>query len=595
MERSPSRLPSLETILWILASIAAFLALLVFIPSFSVFAVAPSPTTTVTVTSRPTLTPIPSSTPIPVPPSPRAQPTVSFPTESPNSKTMIFTADPSKTGWYSSGESSPHLGDRNLHAGSYKGQSFQTIVAFEMTSLAPDSKILYAQVELAGLNRSNLGVGGKWTLQLLATTAASPNADLRTIAAQANIGASLTADQLAEGQINKFVFGTDQVSRIEEALNGSGRLYFRLSSPTSSGDDLFTWDGGDKDVPGSRPTLRLITIPAAFAVITNTPTPENVFTAAANLFKGTEISQRGTPTLLPRQFATATPQVVVTSVPTPANPETATSIAAFATAVAVTTGTYTPTPLNFVTAAPVTIVFTPTPPTPIFVPIDKLPTVPAVNPTPSFTKFQIAHKPLPSGLAGKIMFLSGSRDNPNVFMMDADGKNITLVTSKEVYDIAAARDVFSPNGIVEAFNTADQNNRDILQIYFFDYSFPGPPNQPIYNQITFLKRGIAFAPSWSPESNKLAYTSTESGFHEIYVLDLTTKRTIQLTLSKGWNWNQFPSWSPDGKQIVYASDRGRPNTFTDIWVMNSADGSAAYRMLDWGRDSWAPVWIKWNQ
>jgi Tol biopolymer transport system component len=76
---------------------------------------------------------------------------------------------------------------------------------------------------------------------------------------------------------------------------------------------------------------------------------------------------------------------------------------------------------------------------------------------------------------------------------------------------------------------------------------------------------------------------------------LGTKRTTQLTFTKGWNWNQFPSWSPDGKQIIYASDRARPNTFTDIWVMNSADGSNSYRLLDWGRDSWAPVWIKWNQ
>jgi hypothetical protein len=67
------------------------------------------------------------------------------------------------------------------------------------------------------------------------------------------------------------------------------------------------------------------------------------------------------------------------------------------------------------------------------------------------------------------MFLSGSRDAPTAFMMDPDGKNIVLVTNKEVYDIAAARDIFSPNGIVEAFNSADQNNPDVLQIFLFDY------------------------------------------------------------------------------------------------------------------------------
>jgi hypothetical protein len=593
LDRSFFRFPSLETILWILASIAAFVALLVFIPSFNVLAVSSTPTTTVTLTARPTLTSIPSSTPIPAPPSPRLLPTVLFPTESPNSRTFVLTSDPSRTGWYSSGESSPHLGDRNLHAGSYKGQSFQTIIGFELTALAPGSKILYAQVELVGLNRSNLGTGGKWTLQLLSSTASSPNADLRTVAAQANIGATLAADQLTEGQINKFVFGSDQYSSLEDALNANGRVYFRLSGSGSTDDDLFTWDGGDRDLPSSRPTLRLIVVPTAFVVITNTPTPENVFTAAANLLKSTEIAQRGTPTTFPRRFATATPQIVVTPRPTAANPETATAIAALRTAVAVTTGTYTPTPLNFVTATPGSIPPTATPPTPLFVPIDRLPTVPI--PTPQLTKFELARKPLPTGLQGKILFLSGPRDNPQIFMMDSDGKNIVLVTNREIYAIAAARDAFSPNGIIEAFNTADPNNRDVLQIFLFDYSIPGSPTKPLYNQITFLKRGIAYSPSWSQDSGKIAYTNTESGFHEIYVLDLGTKRTTQLTSAKGWSWNQFPSWSADGKQIVYASDRGRPNTFTDIWVMNSHDGSNAYRLLDWGRDSWAPIWIKWNQ
>jgi WD40 repeat protein len=593
LDRSLFHFPSLETFLWILASIAAFVALLVFIPSFNVLAVSSTPTTTVTLTPRPTLTPIPSSTQIAIPPSPRPLSTVLFPTDSSNSKTLVISADPTKTGWYSSGESSPHLGDRNLHAGSYKGQTFQSIVAFDLSALAPGSKILYAQVELVGLNRTNLGVGGKWTLQLLSSTASTPNADLRAVAAQANIGTALTADQLNEGQVNRFVFSADQNTNLEEALTGDGRVYFRLSSISSGGDDLFTWDAGDRDVPSSRPILRLIAVPTAFAVITNTPTPENVFTAAAILYKGTEIAQRGTPTSFSRRFATATPQIVITPAPTPANPETATSIVALATAVAATTGTYTPTPVNFVTATPGSIPPTPTPPTPMFVPIDKLPTVPI--PTPPLTRFQLAHKPLPQGLQGKIMFLSGSRDNPQVFMMDSSGKNIVLVTNREVYDIAAARDAFSPNGIIESFNGADPNNRDVLQIFLFDYSFPGTPNNPLYNQVTYLKRGIAFSPSWSPDSGKIAYTSTESGFHEIYVLDLGAKRTTQLTSSKGWSWNQFPSWSADGKQIVYASDRARPNTFTDIWVMSSVDGSNAFRLLDWGRDSWGPIWIKWNQ
>lgn len=581
------RFPNLETILWILASIAAFLSLLVFVPSFFNNS---SGTSTAGAdrqpTARPTLTPIAvptatsSRTAIAQPsfnPSPRLTP---FPTPAPNTQVYEFAADPRRSGWFSSGESSMHLGDRNLHAGSFKGQTFQSVFSFEMPSLAPGSKVRYAQVEVTGLNRNNVGANGAWTLQLLSSAAFDPNSDLRSVVAQANIGAALGAELLGEGIANQFIFGADQLPRLEEALNTSGRLYFRLNGP-QSGDNLFTWDAGDRELAASpRPTLKLIAAPAPFAVITNTPTPENVLTAAANLLKITEVARRGTVTPLPRQFATATPLIVVTSVPTPANLETATIISAYATAVALTTGTFTPTPPNFITATP----------QPIFVPIESFSPTPTPNPT--LSRVQQTQRPFPPGLTGRILFLSDSRGAPKIYIMDSNGKNIAQVLDSDLYEVAAIRDAFSPNGTIEAFNAPDPNNQDLLQIFLFDYSIPGSPRIPNYNQITFLRRGIAFAPSWSPDGKKVAYTSTETGKHEIVVMDLDNKRPTQITNTKNWNWNQFPSWSPDGKQIVYVTDQGRPNTFTEIWIMN-ADGTGAYKLLDWGREVWAPIWIKW--
>lgn len=588
MFRFPSRLPNLETILWILASIVAFLALLVFIPSF--FSNSPG-TNTAGVERQPTVRP--SLTPLKTPTATNtlqsvlatAQPQrlTPFPTPLPNTQAFEFASSLGQSGWFATGETDLHVGDRNLHAGAFKGQIFQSLIVFDMASLAPSSKVRYAQVELTGLNRGNIGPGGKWTLQLLMGPAANPGADLRTLAVQADIGAALVSDQLAEGQLNQFIFSADQLSLLDAALNGTGRVYFRLSGPTSS-DNLFTWDGGDRDPTiGPHPTLRLIATPAQYTVITTTPTPQNVLTAAAVLLRGTDIARRGTPTALPRVFATATPQIIVTGVPTPANSETATAVAAYATAVALTTGTFTPTPLNWITATPVPLL------------IAVAPTVtPSPTATPTIAKQLFSRKPIPSGFYNKILFLGGSRTQPSVFVMDPDGKKVLELTNHEIYDIVAARDNFSPDGNIEAFNAPDLGNPDGLQIWIWDHTQPLTPSGPVV-QMTFHQKGISFAPTWSPDQKKIAYTSTEARYQEIYILDFETKKSLRITNTQGeYSWNQFPSWSPDGTQIVYSSDRGHIEAFTEIWVMN-ANGTGQHKLLDWGRDAWAPVWVKWNK
>ena len=60
----------------------------------------------------------------------------------------------------------------------------------------------------------------------------------------------------------------------------------------------------------------------------------------------------------------------------------------------------------------------------------------------------------------------------------------------------------------------------------------------------------------------------------ISVLDLDTKRLQQL--SDGPWFDAFPSWSPDGKFIVFESDRDGD---LEIYVMN-ADGSSPRQLTD---------------
>ncbi|MBI5303637.1 MAG: PD40 domain-containing protein [Chloroflexi bacterium] len=593
MDRLTSRLPFLEIGLWILGIAVAVIIFIAFAPGFvAVFAGSATPTPTplpkATATPRATWTAVPTWTGIPLPPPVTARTPLPVPTPPANAKEFSFNADPKRSGWLTNKETGIHWGDRNLHAGVYREQVFQTLLYFDVSNVVPGSKILYAQVELVGLNRTNLGAPGDWTLRLLpadllANWTQRPSKDFRDASPQADIGSALKPEDLAEDRVNQFIFAPAQLARLEEMATNTGLVAFRLDGPAGASESLFTWDAGDRDPKiGVHPMLRLIVVPDQYIYITQTPTPQNVLTAAAIVATATEFTQRfGTPTPFPRKYATMLPLLPITPVPTPANAETATARVMYATAVAMTTGTLTPTPLHWVTTTPV----------PLVIPAQNLSPTPMPTRTPTPLPIpQSAKRTIPADLYNKIIFQRGPRYAPTIWVMDPDGKNLGLVTDLAVYETVAARDTISPDGIFALFNATDPNRPDTLQILRSDLRLPlAPPTT-----MTALRAGIAFAPAWSPDGTKIAYASTETGRHEIWILDANTRVTKQITFSTDWFWNQFPSWSPDGKQIVFSSDRGHNGAFTEIWVMN-ADGTRARKLGDDVQDAWGPVWIKSKQ
>ncbi len=64
------------------------------------------------------------------------------------------------------------------------------------------------------------------------------------------------------------------------------------------------------------------------------------------------------------------------------------------------------------------------------------------------------------------------------------------------------------------------------------------------------------APSLSPDGRKLAITMYESGSSNIWVYDLA--RGIQTRLTFSSSMDETPSWSPDGKTIIFMSNRSGP-------------------------------------
>jgi Tol biopolymer transport system component len=94
-----------------------------------------------------------------------------------------------------------------------------------------------------------------------------------------------------------------------------------------------------------------------------------------------------------------------------------------------------------------------------------------------------------------------------------------------------------------------------------------------------------FDPSWSPDGTQIAYRSDRGDESKIWVMnaDGTGQRRLTAGLS--------PAWSPDGSSIAYASPGHDPNPpLSGISIMN-ADGSGQHRVpnTDGGEyPSWSP-------
>ena len=67
--------------------------------------------------------------------------------------------------------------------------------------------------------------------------------------------------------------------------------------------------------------------------------------------------------------------------------------------------------------------------------------------------------------------------------------------------------------------------------------------------------GLNITPALSPDGNFLAFASSHEGNSELYRLDTRTKAIQRLTVNPSGDLS--PSWSPNGRELVFVSDRWR--------------------------------------
>jgi TolB protein len=130
----------------------------------------------------------------------------------------------------------------------------------------------------------------------------------------------------------------------------------------------------------------------------------------------------------------------------------------------------------------------------------------------------------------QIAFISGRSGQPQVYIMDADGSNIQLLTpyAPGTRSYRASPD-WSPDGRAIAY---EQQNRD-FQVWMIDL------RDRIPKQLT--SEGENEQPSWAPDGRHLVITSTRSGDRQLWILDTESGRARQLTHSRG---ARLGAWSP---------------------------------------------------
>lgn len=177
--------------------------------------------------------------------------------------------------------------------------------------------------------------------------------------------------------------------------------------------------------------------------------------------------------------------------------------------------------------------------------------------------------------AGDELLMSLSKDgNPEIYRVDLAGRSLRRLTVSPAIEISPD---WSPNGRDIVF-TSDRTGSP--QLYVMDGDGAGR------NRLTF-EGDYNDSGMWSPNGEQIVYV-TRTGTRTFLVLIAASGENRRLLTDDGWRHAEDPSWAPDGRHVVFASDRSGASK---LYVMDVVDGG--WRQLTSGNEpDITPAWSR---
>jgi Tol biopolymer transport system component len=151
-----------------------------------------------------------------------------------------------------------------------------------------------------------------------------------------------------------------------------------------------------------------------------------------------------------------------------------------------------------------------------------------------------------------IVFCSnrGGEKNLELYIMDADGKNIRQLTkAPNCYN---GGPFFSPDGKRVIFRS-DRTKKDHLQLFVINIDGTGE------RALTDDQNWVHWAPYWHPDGKHIIYTAADHSNplarpnYDLYWMNIDTGKRVRITHAPGAD--VLPVFSPDGRQLLWTSTR----------------------------------------
>lgn len=186
--------------------------------------------------------------------------------------------------------------------------------------------------------------------------------------------------------------------------------------------------------------------------------------------------------------------------------------------------------------------------------------------------------PKPDPSAGYVWPL----DRYDIYTANRDGTNLTRLTN---YDVYTAEGVLSPDGRKIVFTslkdgdleiyTMNADGSDVKRLTFTPGYDGGPWWSPDGTQIVYRAHHPADAAQLTDYRRLLDQRLVRPSRVELFVMNADGSNQRQVTALGGANFG--PSWTPDGKQIIFASNYANPRggDFNLFLVSSSASRAGA--------------------